>query len=66
MTRAVLAPVCSCEDDVDETDHELLGVNPIGRPVWECLRCGESRVGPFASAEILADREVAADGGIEQ
>lgn len=60
MSRAPLPPVCSC-DDV-ETDHELLGANIVGRPVWRCLECGERRTGPFA-ADRAADKEIATDGG---
>lgn len=67
MIRA-LAPVCACDDVERETDHELVGFNLVERPVWECLECGDRRVGPFAFGEADAeDRQpVATDGGSDQ
>lgn len=59
MIRA-LAPVCAC--DSPETDHELVGFNLVERPVWECLECGDRRVGPFAFDDVDG-RQLAADGG---
>lgn len=39
--------------------HDLLGQNMIGRPIWECHRCGATRAGPFPSTS----QPVATDGG---
>jgi len=43
-----LVAVCSC---AGTTEHVLEGENPIGRPVWRCLGCSETRVGPVEPAE---------------
>ena len=60
--RVDLSPVCAC--DAVETEHELVGYNLVRRPVWECLSCGETRVGPRVSASDVS-QPVATDGGSE-
>jgi hypothetical protein len=45
---ADIVAVCSCRG---ATEHVLEGENAIGRPVWRCLECGETRVGPAEPAD---------------
>jgi len=54
--------VLPCRECEAQVDHVLLGRNSVLRPIWECIDCGETRVGPFADAGELA----VADGGEEQ
>ena len=60
--RVDLSPVCAC--DAVETEHELVGLNVIGRPVWECLECHDTRSGPRVSVDDVS-QPVATDGGSE-
>lgn len=41
--KAPLLAVCEC---VGTTEHVLEGENAIGRPVWRCSECDETRAGP--------------------
>lgn len=56
-TTARLPTVCECSG---ETEHELLGLNEVERPIWRCVECDEERVGPFLAS---VDTTGAADGG---
>lgn len=54
-----------CTGDCDgNTLHLLKGMNRVGRPVWECLECHETRAGPILTKSDV-QQPVATDGGEE-
>ena len=44
------------------SEHEHRGPNSVGRDVWKCIDCGETRAGPILTKSDV-EQPVATDGG---